>query len=126
MCEILIRVVDKINNIDPVLNSQLAKRGSVIVIADDDWLWTPMEKTKTAWRILKFPGVSVDDAKAAIALQVAGNSSDQSGTLTLNPDEMAPDLVLYLADNTRADWAYTLPGVIPVSEFVTQAAPKLN
>jgi len=58
MCELLIRVIDKVNN-DTRLNYQCTKRGDVIVVVEDGWNWTEKELKNPDWRIIKLPGVPV-------------------------------------------------------------------
>jgi len=67
MCEFLIRIVDKVNNTDKIKNSQLKKRGDVVVIVDDGWPWSPKELTNPDWEIKKFPGIPKEKMSGFIA-----------------------------------------------------------
>jgi hypothetical protein len=58
MAELLVRVVDKINA-DPYLDAKCTKRGDVIVVQPDGWVWGKQEQKNPAWRIVKLPGVPV-------------------------------------------------------------------
>lgn len=58
MCEMLVRVVDKTNS-DPLLDAKCTKRGDVIVIQPDGWVWGSAELTNPHWRIVKIPGLTV-------------------------------------------------------------------
>lgn len=57
MCELLIRLVDKVND-DPELDLQCLKRGDVVTIQEDGWSWSERERTNPDWMIVKIPGVS--------------------------------------------------------------------
>jgi len=67
MAEMLLRVVDKINDTDDALNAQCTKRGDVIVICPDGWPWSETERTSPDWKIVKVPGVAVDDLTGFLA-----------------------------------------------------------
>lgn len=58
MCEVLIRVIDKVQ-VDPTLNAQCSKAGDVIHVAPDGWTWGTEELINTDWRVVKLPGVAV-------------------------------------------------------------------
>lgn len=60
MCELLIRVKSKTHK-DPDKDRRGSwKEGMVIVIKDDGWKWSHTEQGP-AYKILKVPGVDVDD-----------------------------------------------------------------
>lgn len=67
MCELLLRVVDKINRDDPRLDSKCTKRGDVIVAVDDGWSWSPAERTNPDWRIIRLPNVTLSEAQSFLA-----------------------------------------------------------
>jgi hypothetical protein len=52
MPELLVRVVDSVNK-DFYLNLQASKRGDVIAVCPDGWLWGREELTNPAWRIIR-------------------------------------------------------------------------
>jgi len=58
MCELLVRLVDKVND-DPELDLQCLKRGDVVTIQEDGWNWSERERTNPDWMIIKVPGVSI-------------------------------------------------------------------
>ena len=62
MCELLVRVVDKINPTSPELNAQCMKRGDVVSVCPDGWAWSAKEQAGDPWYILKFPGDPSEDA----------------------------------------------------------------
>lgn len=55
MCELLVRIVDKISD-DPYNNAKLTKSGDVIVICDDGHEWGRAEGPPT-YRVIRVPGV---------------------------------------------------------------------
>jgi hypothetical protein len=67
MCELLVRVVDKVNHSDPYANAKCTKRGDVIVVQRDGWPWGVQEQLDKQYRIVKVPGLSVDDASSLLA-----------------------------------------------------------
>ena len=79
MCELLVRVVDKINS-NPYLNVQLTKRGDVIAICPDGWNWGTEELAHEDWRIICLP--NVPESEMASFLQPEINTDP------LNPSRM--------------------------------------
>jgi len=61
MCEILLRVVDKVNLEDAVRNRQASKAGDVIAVQLDGWNWGTDELANPEWRIVKLPGLAESD-----------------------------------------------------------------
>jgi hypothetical protein len=57
MCELLVRVIDKVNADDPYLDAKCTKRGDVIVAAPDGWQWGSGERADPQYRILVLPKV---------------------------------------------------------------------
>lgn len=55
MCELLVRIVDKISD-DPYNNAKLTKSGDVIVICDDGHEWGRAEGPPM-YRVIRVPGV---------------------------------------------------------------------
>jgi hypothetical protein len=74
MCELLVRVVDKIND-DPYLDAQCSKRGDVIVVVEDGHAWGREEIANPDWTIIKVPGVAAKDATGFVAREL--NYSEQ-------------------------------------------------
>lgn len=70
MAELLVRVVDKTNPDDPYLDAQLTKRGDVICVQPDDWLWGVEELENPDWRIIKLPGIGVDELASLLAPEI--------------------------------------------------------
>lgn len=64
MCELLVRVVDKVNAQDPRKNAQLTKRGDVITVQEDGWPWSAAELAGNPWRVIAVPGVPADVVSA--------------------------------------------------------------
>lgn len=81
MCELLVRVVDKINNEDKYLDAKLLKRGDVVCIVEDNHDWSEAERTSPEWRILKFPKLSVDDMQSFIMPQPEKDPTNPSRLL---------------------------------------------
>ncbi len=80
MCEMLVRVVDKVND-DPYLDVQCTKRGDVIAIQPDGWVWGREELRNPDWRIVKVPGVSVTQAAAFLGPELNTDPANPSRML---------------------------------------------
>ena len=119
MCELLIRVVSKVNA-DPYLDAKCTKRGDVIAVVEDGWAWGTDELANPHWRIVRVTGVpaataaafispeiEIDPANPSLVLQRRGFSFDLSNALI-------PTVVkTWLADDTRA---------APIRVFAVSAA----
>lgn len=70
MAELLIRVVDKVND-NLYLDCQCTKRGDVIVVCPDGWVWSKEERTNPDWRIVSIPKMSVSEATVFLAPEPA-------------------------------------------------------
>jgi len=81
MCEILLRVASKVNEKDVYLDTKLTKRGDVIVVKEDGWMWGKEELTNPDWRILCLPHVTVSDASAWLAPEFDTDPTQPSKTL---------------------------------------------
>lgn len=80
MCELLVRVVDKINS-DFYLNCQCTKRGDVIVAQEDGWKWGKEELANPDWRIISMPGVPVNDVAGLLTPELPTDPKVTSRTL---------------------------------------------
>jgi len=58
MCELLVRVVDKVNAKDPDKDARCLKRGDVVVICEDGHQWSKRELANPSWRVIKLPGTN--------------------------------------------------------------------
>lgn len=70
MCEMLVRVVDKVGD-NPVLDAKCTKRGDVIAVCPDGWIWGREELKNPDWRIVKVPGVTVSEASGFLAPELS-------------------------------------------------------
>ncbi len=125
MCEILLRVVDKINS-DFYLNCMCSKAGDVIDVHEDGWNWGKEEKSAPFWRIIALPGIPASKALSLLAHELPTDPLNPSKTLQrrafrLNHKAIAglPALVArpavqtalinFLKDGTRAAPILTIP-----------------
>lgn len=69
MCEVLVRVADKISD-DPYMDAKLLKAGDVVVIQRDGGPWGTEDLTSPAWRIIKFTAISVSTASAFLGPEI--------------------------------------------------------
>lgn len=80
MCELLIRVADKMND-DPFKDAKCTKRGDVIHVAPDGWPWGNEEKTLPFYRIVRLPGVPLEEAQALLGPELDDDPRNPSRVL---------------------------------------------
>lgn len=109
MCEVLIRVLDKVNPNDPYLDCKLFKRGDIVTIQDDGWVWTPEEKSNPDWRIIKFTAIPLAQAISYLDPQLDVDKANPSRMLrrrkfSFDIDNLTLPAAFrtWLADGTRA------------------------
>jgi len=68
MCEMLVRVVDKVNEADPYAHARLTKAGDVIVICEDGWEWGRAEGPPD-YMVVRVPGAPVGVLSGLLADQ---------------------------------------------------------
>lgn len=105
MAELLVRVVDKVND-DPYLDVQCTKRGDVIVVQPDGWVWGAEELKNPDWRIVQAPNISVSAATAFLGPEL--DTDPQRPSRVLQRRAFKLDLSLlpakwtaWLADDSR-------------------------
>lgn len=116
MCEVLIRVRDKVND-DPYKDCRLLKRGDIVVIVPDSWAWSPEELRNPDWRILKLPNVALLAAQTFVAEEIDKSPVPRKllrrRAYALNIESITlPALRAWIADDTRATptWTINLTG----------------
>lgn len=107
MAELLIRVVDKISD-DFYLNTQLTKRGDVIVAQPDGWAWGKLELSNPDWRIIVVAG-EADDFVGLVAPEPETDPLNPSRTrqrrafrLDLESRALSAEIASHIADDARA------------------------
>lgn len=106
MCEVLLRVVDKVNE-DPYLDAKLLKRGDVVVIVEDGHAWGREELANPDWRIVKLPNVTSSVASAFLGDEKDTDPTKPSRVLRrrafrLDWQTLPAAVLAWLADDTRA------------------------
>jgi hypothetical protein len=76
MCELLVRTIDKISE-DPYKDVQLTKKGDVIAIQEDGWVWSVAEKTNPEWKIIKFTGVVASKLSGFLIEETGNKKTDR-------------------------------------------------
>jgi hypothetical protein len=106
MAEFLIQVVDK-TNADPYLDVKNIKRGDVIALVEDGFVWGKNELDNPSWRILQAPNISVSAASTYLSPEVDVDPQHPSRMLQRRGFKL--DLFLlpaqwaaWVADDTRA------------------------
>lgn len=106
MCELLVRVTDKVGT-DPYLDAKCLKRADVVVVVADGWNWRPEELTAPFWRILKLPACSVAAGEAFLGAEFDLDPQHPSRVLRrrafmLDLTSWPNQILQWLADDTRA------------------------
>lgn len=121
-------VLDKVNQEDFYNNVRLPKRGDVICVVPDGWPWGTRDLSEPHWRILKLPGVPVEDLSYLINHETPSDPQNPPKALQyrgygLNVDKMgdaiaskngvnidiASDFASNLMDYQRHTSTFTLP-----------------
>ena len=79
MAELLVRIIDKTSP-DRDKDAQLTKRGDVIVVCPDGQPWGREERNNPHWRIVKVPGVDVEDLDYLTAEEIPPDLTGQHRT----------------------------------------------
>lgn len=143
MPEILLRVADKINHGDFYKNLKCTKRGDVIVVREDGWVWGKDELALPFWRIIKFPFSDPADhdqikghLEALLSTEMATDpSAELMGPrsilqirgfyLNLDHNLIGPDLRAYLLDDSRREPWFTISGAFgEVRSFIEALKTK--
>lgn len=131
MAELLVRVSRKIGA-TPAHDAKLTKRGDVIVVAPDGWGWSDIECTNPEWRIFKWPNISLPEASALLTPELPIAQDDASNPLLqrrgfgLDVDGLLlpPPMKAYIADDSRAAPAYTIPLLVLLTSIKIKKARR--
>lgn len=80
MCEILLRLTDKVNS-NPILDSRLTKRGDVIAVQEDGWPWGDGEISSGEYVVIKLPNVTVSQASPFVSPELEVDPKNPSPVL---------------------------------------------
>ena len=108
MCEVLLRVRDKINSVDVYADVQCLKRGDIVSIVPDGWNWGSAELTNDDWRIVKLPNIALSLAEAFLAPELPVDPQNPGKMLRrrgfkfdIDDPAIPVSFAAWLADNTR-------------------------
>jgi len=131
MAELLVRVVGD-TSANPFVNANAFKRGDVAVAFADGHAWGCEELTDPRWRILRFPGATLDDASVLLSPEKAATrQSDRAPdpmlqirgfALKLDTGDAALDA--FLADASRRQAVFVMP--VPLASLVVRKPPLKN
>lgn len=116
MAELLVRVVDKVNVDDFYLNTKCTKRGDVIVVCPDGWLWGSQELANPEWRIVQVPDLMLEEAEALLAPERDVDPRHPSRTLQRRAFALNLDLPIC------APMLTTVAGPVEIAASVIRAA----
>lgn len=109
MCEVLLRVADKVNATDPYADAKCLKRGDIVVVCVDDWPWGSDELAHPFWRVLKLPNISVQQVETFLGPEYDDDPANPSRVLRrrafmvdLGSATIPAGLRAWLLDDTRA------------------------
>jgi hypothetical protein len=107
MCELLVRVIDKVNADDPYLDAQCTKRGDVIVAVPDGWEWGRAELDDPQYSIVRVPLVPLAVGESFLGREFNTNPSAPSRMLQrrafrLDIDALPADTATMTADDIMA------------------------
>lgn len=118
MCELLVRVVDKIND-DFYKNCECTKRGDVIVGKEDGWAWGKEELANPDWRIVALPGVPLSHVMALLQYELQVDPNHRSRTTQKRAFKLDLDALVAPASrgNTHASAMADAKRVTPVVQI---------
>lgn len=129
MAELLIRVVDK-TNVDPYLDAKCLKRGDVVDVRPDGWVWGREEMTRPEWRVLRLPGLAAVDLSAFLAEEVDEDPEQPSEVLQARAFRIDLDSPLlagsWLEDDSRSLKMKRLDLVLAEVMALKIAKPRLD
>ena len=107
MAEFLIRVHDKVNPDSIYRDVRCLKRGDVVSVCPDGWVWSTRELTFPFWRIVKVVGMALDEAEAFLAPELGDlrlNKMLRRRAFKVDVDRttLPKRIKDWLADDTRA------------------------
>lgn len=113
MAEFLVRIRDKPTDPDPYLDIKRSKRGDVICACPDGWVWSQIELTNPAWRIIKVPGLADSVAQQLVMPEVGDERVNRmlrrrKYKLELDFASLPQAGKDYLRDDTRAQPTITI------------------
>jgi hypothetical protein len=121
-CDILLRVKDKVNPNDQLLDIQCEKRGDFINVLPENWAWSAIELTHPEARIIRFTNVSVSEAsqflsEPAVDPVVTPYRPLKLWSFNLDSNNIPHDLQVFLQDDTRQ-----IPIYVSTIDFATLSA----
>ena len=103
MAELLVRVVDKTNPNDPVVDAHLLKRGDVVAVCPDGHPWSERERSAEYWQIVRVAGVSVATLLHLVAEDVSRDPGrSRRRVVSLDLDRVRSEKRLALASGLNA------------------------
>ena len=133
MAEFLVLIASRVDAADPYKDVKLHKRGDVIEIVPDGWVWSAAEKTNPNWRIVKWPGVLVADVTDFMqpeldnrTVKMGSDPMLQIRGFNLNIDIATLPVAVkaFIADSTRAQRSITVPAQITVAALKAKKAKR--
>lgn len=136
MAQLVIMMAD-VNSADVYKDVKLFKRGDVIEVADDDAVFSAFEQAHRPWRILKFPHVSVSEARALLSRELPVAPQLLSGVpdpmlqvrgfyLDVDMADLPVAMRIYLDDDTRDAPAYEVPGFVSLAAMKRQRPARAD
>lgn len=130
MAELLIRIRDKVNK-DFYFNARCTKRGDVILVKPDGWMWGVMELSHPDARIVKLPNIPLAEARAFLGREPDTDPFNPSRTLQprafkLDLDNLPSAAKVFIADDERRNPAVTLSITVTQLRALKLAKPRIQ
>lgn len=108
MAEMLVRVIDKVNKVDPYLDAQCLKRGDVVCVMPDGHHWSAKELKSPHWRVLYLPSLPVEKAEAFLGPEIDEDPRNPSKVLRrrafrVDLDALPADAKEAVADGAKVE-----------------------
>lgn len=137
MAELLVRTVDRVNTDHPYLDVKLTKRGDVIDVRGDGWPWQEGDKTEPYWRILRWPGMTVEQVEHLLEPEIHPEPiplphlqfpmlQARQYFLDFDKPDLPVDFCSYIADDTRAQPFFDMPETLSIEDLKAIRLPRPN
>jgi hypothetical protein len=123
MAEFLVRIRDKVDH-----NPMLLGEREVVCVCPDGWKWSQIEQKNPDWRILKVPGMTVDEGSVFLAPEPVDASKyiPRRRAFKIDPAALPAD-ALKLSDDKRVEAVVEVPKLaLEASKTVREPLPRLD
>ena len=118
MAEFLIRIRDKEGH-----NPGLLGEREVVVVCEDGWPWSVLERTSPDWRIVKVPGMSLDEGDQFIVPEPVDETRfvRRRRAFKIDVQLLPPSVRAYMANDQRSQPFVEVPKGVFIASKVARA-----